>query len=235
MHDHEPGDSPPNEARLLSALRSRRPLIRGHRRAPSTLRVGLPKIEDPFLDLIVKFRLRHPNLRLELSLDENPDQLEFGDLDLCVRLEESEPVGGVVALRLPFKSHVVASPEFLVQAGAPASAKEVFASRWVVHRSPWSHLIEPWPCLLAPEAPAPLICECLGTCHRLALRGAGLALLPEFVTKLDVWDGRLVPVLPRLLSASGALLVLRSPGRPFHPLAALFLKFLQEELRIAGC
>jgi DNA-binding transcriptional LysR family regulator len=141
----------------------------------------------------------HPQVRAELVLDDGISDLIGGRFDLAIRggpLRDSS----LHALRLAaFHQVLVAAPRYLAARGAPrrpqglaahdAVALSVLSSplRWTfTARNGTRHRATLRPVAQADGAAA---------VHAMALAGAGLAILPDFMVEADLREGRLQRLL----------------------------------------
>jgi DNA-binding transcriptional LysR family regulator len=136
---------------------------------------------------------RHPGLQVELRLTEQRLNIVSEGIDLAVRmgvLDDSD----LVARRLgKVRRILVASPGYLAAHGTPTHPSELAAHRAILTSSALDRwrCADGWECQLRWNIGAGNML----VAHQLALGGAGIALLPDFLTHDDQTEGRLVPVL----------------------------------------
>lgn len=136
---------------------------------------------------------RYPGLQVELRLTERRLNVVSEGIDLAVRmgaLEDSD----LVARRFGTVRRVlVASPAYLAAAGTPTHPSDLAAHRTIVTSSTLDRWRFPdgWECELRWNIAAGNML----VAHQLALGGAGIALLPDFLTRHDVDAGHLICVL----------------------------------------
>lgn len=136
---------------------------------------------------------RHPGLQVELRLTEQRLNIVSEGIDLAVRmgaLDDSD----LVAKRLgKVRRILVASPGYLAAYGTPTHPSELAAHRAILTSSALDRwrFIDDWECQLRWNIGAGNML----VAHQVALAGAGIALLPDFLTREDQTEGRLIPVL----------------------------------------
>ena len=142
----------------------------------------------------------HPQVQAELVLDDGISDLIGGRFDLAIRggpLRDS----GLRAVRLAgFRQLLVAAPAYLAARGTPRRPQELAAHAAVVLSvlsSPlrWNFTARDGTqqrVRLTPRAQA----DSAAAVHAMALAGAGLAVLPDFMVEADLQAGRLKPLLP---------------------------------------
>jgi len=136
---------------------------------------------------------RYPALQVELRLTEQRLNIVSEGIDLAVRmgvLDDSD----LVAKRLgKVRRHLVASPAYLAANGMPTHPSELAAHRAILTNSAFDRwrFTDGWECQLQWNIGAGNML----VAHHLALAGAGIALLPDFLVRADQTEGRLIPVL----------------------------------------
>lgn len=151
------------------------------------------------VDPIASFRREHPDVDVDLRLDDRFINLVEDGLDLAIRIIETPPDSSLVARRLATTTHhLVATPAFLAE--HPVSSFDDLGSVPALIRNPpgvsWTLLdrgrevqVEVTPALSCNQG-EPLL--------RAARRGMGIGLLPDFMTHRLEARGELVRVLPEL-------------------------------------
>jgi len=158
---------------------------------------------------LASFLRRHPEVRAELILDDGISDLIGGRFDLAIRggpLRDS----GLRALRLAgFRQLLVAAPSYLAARGRPRRPLELARhdaillsvlsspARWTfTARNGTQARVR-----LTPRAQA----DGAAAVHAMALAGAGLAVLPDFMVEADLAAGRLEHLLPSQRLPEGSL------------------------------
>lgn len=161
------------------------------------LNAATPALDHLVAPLAAEFMERYPLVRLELVSGETFIDLIEERVDLAIRigaLADSTLNArrmGTTRLRL------LASPAYLARKGVPEQAADLSTHRLLGFVAPASLNI--WPLTQQGGdglAISPAITASGGeTLRHLALAGAGIVCLADFLTRDDVANGRLVPVL----------------------------------------
>jgi len=156
-----------------------------------------PALGHLLAPLVPAFLDAYPLVRLELTSGETVVDLIEERADLAIRIG-SLPDSTLNARRLgTSRLRVLAAPAYLERHGAPGSVADLARHRLVGFAAPAT--LNTWP--LAHDGAegytiAPAITASSGeTVRHLALAGAGIASLSNFLTRDDLATGRLVPVL----------------------------------------
>jgi DNA-binding transcriptional LysR family regulator len=161
-----------------------------------------PALDHLVAPLVPAFLDAYPQVELELASGETVVDLIEERADVAIRIGALAD-STLKARRLGrSRIRVLAAPAYLARHGTPATVPELARHRLLGFAAPAS--LNLWP-LRNPEVegeeagwPAtPQVTASSGeTVRHLALAGAGIASLSDFLTRADVAAGRLVPVLP---------------------------------------
>jgi DNA-binding transcriptional LysR family regulator len=184
---------------------------------------------------LIEFQQRYPDVRVSISLTDNPVDLHAQRIDVAVRVGPlsdtslmSRKVGEVGRV-------ICASPQYLKKFGTPTSRDDLAQHRCIVFtaagRSRWAFRtanggIEH---VDVSGVFASNSQECV---LQLALLGAGIARLADFMVGKPIRDGKLVPLLadqhhPERTPAYAVF----PPGTQKVPKVRVFLDFLVERFR----
>ncbi|WP_108259204.1 LysR family transcriptional regulator [Mangrovicoccus ximenensis] len=149
-------------------------------------------------ELLGRFCAEHPDLVMDLRLDDAHVDLASDGIDLAFRIGQPE-VAALTARRLgQIGSRLVAAPAYLERHGMPAHPRDLAAhrcivdtnrraaDRWVLHGSDGEHVI---------HATGHLFANSARVVRDLAISGQGIAFLPDFVLPEALEAGELVPLL----------------------------------------
>lgn len=156
-----------------------------------------PALDHLLAPLLPEFLDQYPLVQLELVSGETYVDLIEERADLAIRIG-ALPDSTLNARRLgSSRLRVLAAPAYLDRHGMPASVEALKAHRTLGFTAP--ALLNTWPLRHAGGegwTVAPSVAASSGeTVRHLALAGAGVASLSDFLTRADVAAGRLVPVL----------------------------------------
>jgi DNA-binding transcriptional LysR family regulator len=168
------------------------------------LRLNAPRLALPLaITPAIIAMSHHPELTIEVTLDEGLVDIVAGGFDAGVRLGEMI-AQDMVAVRLtkPFRAIMVAAPAYLVARGAPRSIAELAAHNCIGYRLIFSGAAYAWD---LQDRGRDVSVSVSGTvrvtdsmyARELALQGVGIAYLFEPLVQEDVRAGRLQCVLPQ--------------------------------------
>ncbi|MGF6772678.1 DNA-binding transcriptional LysR family regulator [Paraburkholderia sp. GAS199] len=154
--------------------------------------------------LVPGYRERFPHVELELNSNEGIIDLLERRTDVAIRIGHlkdstlhSKPIGSS-------RVRILASPDYLKTHGPPKNVDDLAKRSLLGFSQPES--LNVWPIAGPDNAPlhiTPTIWSSSGeTLRQLALAGAGVVCLSDFMTGNDRREGRLVQVLPRLTEDS---------------------------------
>ncbi len=200
------------------------------------LRVSLPLVSSLVLPALADFMATYPDIALDLDFsDRLVDVIEEG-FDAVLRTGEPHD-SRLSARRLgAFTQWLVASPDYLARHGEPQTPAELARHACLHYRYPATGKIEVWPLSpgedgALPRMPVSMVCNNIETRLCFALRGRGIALLPDFSAREALDRGLLRRVLSsHVESQSIALRVMWPSGRQLPPKVRVFIDFLGERL-----
>lgn len=196
------------------------------------LRVSLPLVSSLVLPLLADFMREYPEVELDLDFsDRLVDVIEEG-FDAVVRTGELADSRLSVRRLGQFSQLLVASPDYLARRGMPLVPADLAAHACLHYRYPATGKVEVWPLVPAPDGtearpPVSMICNNMETRLCFALRGRGIALLPDFCVREALASGQLQSVLvDHVRPHSIGLGVLWPSGRHPSPKLRAFIDFL---------
>lgn len=224
--------------KILAELRDTEEQLAARLAQPSGLvrvNAATPVLDHVLAPLVADFMDAYPLLRLELKSGEVVVDLIEERADLAIRVGpladstlNARRLGGSY-LRL------LAAPGYLARHGAPQRVEQLAQHRLLGFTVPASLNIWPLPqqggdgYVIAPT----LTASNGETLRHLALGGAGIACLADFMTREDRASGRLVPVLPALtLPWSQPVWAVFYKQEALAPRVAALVNFLAQ--RLAG-
>lgn len=219
--------------RILDDLQDARAMLSQAREAPrGRLRVSAPIVGHHFLmPLVPDFLARHPQVELDIVFtDRNVDLIEEG-IDVAIRSGEL-PDSRLVSRPLqPFRLLLCAAPAYLARRGTPLEPRELVRHEAVRFRHPDSGKLLDWPLPGAePRARTVLACNNMEAVLDGALRGLGIACMPDFLAREPLAGGRLVSVLDAQMEGHGRFNALWPSSRHLSPKVRLFVDHLGRQL-----
>ncbi|VBO24689.1 LysR family transcriptional regulator [Burkholderia pseudomallei] len=200
--------------------------------APSgRLRVSLPALGAPVLPVLADFMAAYPDIQLDLDFtDRLVDVIDEG-FDAVVRGGEPRD-SRLSARRLgTFAQVVVGSPDYFARRGTPRTPADLAHHTCLLYRFPTTGKLERWPLRPAPgdadvEPPRSMICNNVETRVCFALRGRGLACVPDFAVRDELASARLRTVLDAYIERPQTFHVLWPSGRHASPKLRAFVDFI---------
>lgn len=199
------------------------------------LRISLPLVSSLVLPVLGEFMQAYPEIELDLDFtDRMVDVIEEG-FDAVVRT--GEPADSRLSARRlgAFQMRLVASPVYLTRRGTPMAPDDLRQHTCLHYRFPNSGKLETWALVQAsgdPELqlPTSMICNNIETRVCFALRGLGIAYLPDFAVREPLADGRLTPILSDYVQRSGVFHVLWPASKHPSPKIRALVDFLCERV-----
>lgn len=207
--------------------------LRGTLRVSAPLSLGLRALAGP----LARFRAQHPDITLNVDLTDRFVDIMDGDYDMALRI--SAPPGDLSTIWRkirPIPRSLVASPDYLKERGTPQHARDLGAHDGLGY----GHGPAPdvWQ-LSGPEspdmAPAPIPFRFASNngdlIAEMAASGAGITLLPDFLTARYIKAGHLVTVLPDWTSPEIWLTAFYPPYQKIPALIEAFASEIEHETR----
>ena len=171
---------------------------RGQPSGRVVLNAATPALDHLVAPLLPDFLDAYPQVQVELTSAETIVDLIEEKADVAIRIGQLAD-STLRARRLgSSRVRVLASPGYLEKHGRPRSVDDLARHRLLGFAAPAS--LNTWPLRHGGGEGlhiAPQVCASSGeTVRHLALAGAGIASLSDFLTRADVAAGRLEPVLP---------------------------------------
>ncbi|SDH15226.1 DNA-binding transcriptional regulator, LysR family [Vibrio xiamenensis] len=183
--------------------------------------------------LISEFIEHHPNVEVELVLEDKVVDLVQDGYDLAIRIGELES-SNLIAKRLsPCKSVVCASPDYLATHGEPQKPSDLVnhnCLRYTYFRGgqEWRFFEGNQQVRVVPKGNFSV--NNSEAIRRALLDGLGIAQMPTFIVARDIASGRLKPLLP-LYSLPLHAIYAVFPERKHMPLKVRsFIDFIEHKL-----
>lgn len=212
---------------------------RAGERPQGRLRVSLPRHSGLFEEAISDFLLEYPEVELDLNFSDHLVDVIGEGFDAAIRAAPLED-SGLKHRRLGhFRRVLVGAPAYFQRHGRPLQPADLAGHQCLHYRFPGTGRLERWP--LAPpqqdtapiDLPRTLVCNSVEMRIFLALRGQGIACLPDFIVARQLEQGLLQTVLDAHLSGAaseGAVWMVWPPGSELSPKVRAFLEFMARRL-----
>lgn len=183
--------------------------------------------------LVADFRAAYPQVSLELNTDELYIDLLERHTDVAIRIGTLRDSSLHARTLGTSRVRLLASPAYLAAHGRPRSVEELAGHSLLGFTQPES--LNQWPLRSAGGdlwSATPTLSASSGeTLRQLALRGAGICCLSDFMTAADQAAGTLVQLLPRdTVDARQPISAVYYRNTQLAPRIVCFLDFLQQRL-----
>lgn len=151
---------------------------------------------------ITAFLRQHPQVRVQLEVSDRLVSLASEGFDLAIRHSDTLPETHVAQPLCSTRALVVASPEYLRDAGTPDTPASLSEHRCLyyprgVEAPRWSFQPLSGGERLTVNVSGPFATNNSESIRDAALEGLGIALLPDFSARAALEEGRLVRLLPQ--------------------------------------
>ena len=190
--------------------------------------------------ILPKFLKDHPHVRIEMQLSNRVVDLVKEGFDVALRVRPSlDDSGSVVVKRLATSQGlVVAAPSLLEGRERPKSVDELaglpaITMSSVDGRAVW-YLRGPNEREFALHVKPQFTADDLLTLKFAAIAGTGITVLPDYMCRRELDDGRLVDLLPEWRPRPGIMHAVFPSRRGMVPAVRRFLDFLGENVSAEG-
>ncbi|WP_145594217.1 LysR family transcriptional regulator [Yersinia aleksiciae] len=196
------------------------------------LRVSFPLVSTLLLPVLADFMRAYPDIELDLDFSDRIVDIVEEGFDAVVRT--GELTDSRLSARKLGQSEMllVASPKYLAQHGEPRHPTDLADHICLHYRFPNSGKLETWP--LSGEAdlriPISMVCNNIETRMCFALRGLGIACLPDFSMGNALLDGKLRTILGDYVKRTINIHVVWPSGRYMTPKLRVFIDFLSDRM-----
>ncbi|MCO6392920.1 LysR family transcriptional regulator [Aliihoeflea aestuarii] len=179
---------------------------------------------------LVDFAKEHPDITLEINLDDRFVDLVEEGFDLAIRITRLADSSMIARRLAPFRVRVCGSPELIARVGTPKKPQDLSKmpciidtnGRWL---SNWQFQRESGEIVSVPvsgpiEANSPL------TTRAAACVGLGFAILPDFIAASALESGELVAVLDEFAPQGGGIFAVYPHRRYLPAKIRVFVDFL---------
>lgn len=200
--------------------------VSGLMRVAAPMSFGIQKLAA----VLPAFMQRHPDLKIQLLLEDRYTDLVAEGIDVAVRIGHLAD-SSLVARRVGSIERVFcAAPAYLHLQGEPEKPEELAGHACLQYaqrgpREDWSTILGAPDTL---ELNVSLIANNGEVLKECAIQGMGVALLPAFVVEDALADGRLCQILGKFSPAPFGLYAVRQSSRLIPARVRLFIEYLNE-------
>ena len=190
---------------------------------------SMPLNDDSFFAMITAFARRHPEVRVQVDFSTRIVDLRRDGYDVALRASSVIEPGLVARIVGRHESIAVASPEYLASMGTPRSVKELRKHRCLTGFARGELPQSEWPVGRGVvHVDGSFSSNDIMLVRDAAVRGLGIALLPNFLVSDQLADGSLVHVLPGVLGTQVRLAVVYLEREFLPPQVRAFVEALVE-------
>ncbi len=204
-------------------------LMESHRAPQGSLKISLPFVDVIALPLIGGFMQHYPEIQLDIDMTDRMVDIIDEGFDAVIRT--GTPVDSRLKSRFlgGYQRLIVASPAYLEQRGLPQQPIDLMQHACLMHKYPSTGRIEQWTGTIdVSELPAAMICNTNRVIIDAALKGLGIACLPEYQVREAIQQGGLLPLLPHLPAAENGYWALWPVSKHVTPKLRAFIDYLVE-------
>ncbi|MDC0726514.1 LysR substrate-binding domain-containing protein [Phytobacter diazotrophicus] len=199
------------------------------------LRLSLPLVGSLVLPVLGDFMRQYPQIQLDLEFTDRMVDVIAEGYDAVLRI--GPPADSRLSARKlgHFRTVVVASPAYLARCGEPQTPADLTRHACLQYRFPSSGKLERW-VMRGNEAenelalPATMVCNNIETRVCFALRGLGIAWLPDFAIREALEEGALREVLADYASHTGVVHLLWPASKHPSPKLRVLIDFLSARI-----
>jgi DNA-binding transcriptional LysR family regulator len=198
------------------------------------LRVSLPLIGMLMMPTLSQFMAAHPSIELDLDFTDHLVDVITGGFDAVVRTGESSDSGLIARSLGTYRLQIVGSPAYLKRSGIPRLPADLIRHACLHHRFPTTGKLQRWPFVATTDdevaLPITLASSTVEPLIALAEAGHGLTCVPDFATRRQVAEGRLLTVLVGHMAYVGTIRAMW-PASPYvSPKLRAFVDFMAAHL-----
>lgn len=176
--------------------------------------------DAPIGQSLIDFAKEHPDITLEIHLDDRFVDLVEEGFDLAIRISRLEN-SSLIARRLaPFSVVLCASPELVAKHGLPQRPQDLAKLPCIIDTN--SRYLSNWPFLgenaemISVSVSGPIEANSPLAVRAATLSGLGFATLPDFIAAPDIESGKLVTALEDRIVKGGGIFAVY-PHRRYLP------------------
>lgn len=185
---------------------------------------------DAITAALASFVRKHPNVRFDVMLTNQPLDLVAENIDLALRGGEPTGAGLIVRKVGQVSFGLYASAEYIERCGRPASVEDLSEHDIMLFASPSQSRMLGGADPLAGIEPR-IACDNLAFLRRMAIAGIGIVALPDLLAERDVARGRLERVLEGWSGEPASLHLVFPSRRDMTPRVKAFADHLATALK----
>jgi DNA-binding transcriptional LysR family regulator len=188
---------------------------------------------------LIDFAKQHPDIVLEIDLDDRFVDLVEEGFDLAIRITRLES-SSLIARRLaPFTMQLCATPALIEKYGEPRHPRDLAHIPCIIDTN--GRWLSNWPFigddsdLVSVSVSGPIEVNSPIAARTAALADLGFAVLPDFIAAAEIEAGRLIPVLGSRMPTGGGIFAVYPHRRYLPAKVRVFVDFLVQWFRKFPC
>lgn len=188
--------------------------------------------DAPVGQSLIDFAGQHPDIVLEIHLDDRFVDLVEEGFDLAIRISRLES-SSLIARRLaPFSVRICGSPDLIARHGMPLRPQDFAQRPCIVDTN--GRWLSNWPFkgdtsdTISVSVSGPIEVNSPIAARAAAVSGLGFAILPDFIAAPEIAAGRLVPVLDERVPQGGGIFAVYPHRRYLPAKVRVFVDFLAQ-------
>ncbi|MGE0283512.1 MAG: LysR family transcriptional regulator [Rhizobiaceae bacterium] len=181
---------------------------------------------------LIDFAMAHPDIVLDVNLDDRFVDLVEEGFDLAIRISRLESSSLIARKLAPFAVRLVASPVLIAKLGTPAKPQDLGSLPCIIDTN--GRWLSNWPFkgddgdTFTVSVTGPLEINSPHAARAAALSGLGFSIIPDFIVADDLASGRLIALLESHLPTGGGIFAVY-PHRRYQPAKVrVFMDFLSQ-------
>ncbi|RST85537.1 LysR family transcriptional regulator [Aquibium carbonis] len=194
--------------------------------------------DAPIGQCLIDFALAHPDIVLDINLDDRFVDLVEEGFDLAIRISRLEN-SSLIARRLsPFSVRLCASPALIERVGMPQSPQQLASRPCIIDTN--GRWLANWPFkgdggeMLSVAVSGPIEVNSPLAARAAAVSGLGFSILPDFIAAPEIETGNLVALMDERMYSGGGIFAVYPHRRYLPAKVRVFVDFLVQWFRDRG-
>jgi DNA-binding transcriptional LysR family regulator len=191
--------------------------------------------DAPIGQSLIDFALAHPDIVLDIHLDDRFVDLVEEGFDLAIRISRLENSSLIARKLAPFSVRLCATPELVARIGAPQRPRDLAHLPCIIDTN--GRWLSSWPFkgdegeVISVQVSGPIEVNSPLAARAAALSGLGFTILPDFIAAPDIAAGRLQTFLDDHLLTGGGIFAVYPHRRYLPAKVRVFVDFLVQWFR----
>jgi len=194
--------------------------------------------DAPIGQSLIDFALEHPDIVLDINLDDRFVDLVEEGFDLAIRISRLEN-SSLIARRLsPFSVRLCASPALIARVGMPQSPQQLASRPCIIDTN--GRWLSNWPFkgdsgeMLSVAVSGPIEVNSPLAARAAAVSGLGFSILPDFIAAPEIEAGNLVALMDDRMYSGGGIFAVYPHRRYLPAKVRVFVDFLVQWFKERG-